>query len=66
MADMLTLKEAKTRKSPSPSSSSHEASSDDGLPPPLPPSQPKGFSLGLNLGGLGLSTIAKEGEKTAE
>jgi hypothetical protein len=38
-----------------------------GLPPPIPPKKPAGFSLNLAVGGLGLSTLAKtEGGKTAE
>ena len=41
-------------------------SSDAGLPPAIPVSKPKGFSLGLSLGGLGLSTVARDGERTAE
>ena len=41
--------------------------SDMGLPPPLPVSKPKGFGLNLAIGGLGLSTLAKnDGGKTAE
>lgn len=40
--------------------------SDDGLPPPLQPSRPQGFALKLPIAGLGLSTVAKEGEWTAE
>jgi len=41
--------------------------SDSGLPPPIPEIEmrkPSGFSLAI--GGLGLSTVAKDGEKTAE
>lgn len=41
------------------------SSSDDGLPPPLPVA--KTFALPkLAIGGLGLSTVAKDGGKTAE
>ena len=41
--------------------------SDMGLPPPLPVSRPKGLGLSLAIGGLGLSTLAKnDGGKTAE
>lgn len=43
--------------------------SDDGLPLPLPPPKLNAglqMKLGLNLGGLGLSTVAKDGGKTAE
>ena len=38
--------------------------SDEGLPPPLPVATRPSFNL--KIGGLGLSTIAKEGQKTAE
>jgi len=38
-----------------------------GLPPPLPPSRPAKLGLSLAIGGLGLSTLAKnDGGKTAE
>jgi len=37
-----------------------------GLPPPLPAYKPKGLGFNLKIGGLGLSTVAKDGEKTAE
>ena len=42
--------------------------SDDGLPPPLPKPKPAGLGgLKLQIGGLGLSTLAKvDGGKTAE
>ena len=38
--------------------------SDEGLPPPLPKAPAKfgGFKLGLNLGGLGMSTLKPEGQ----
>ena len=41
-----------------------ESDSDEGLPPPLPiqPAKPGGFKLGLNLGGLGMSTLKAEGQ----
>ena len=40
-------------------------SSDDGLPPVIPVART--FALPkLAIGGLGLSTLAKDGEKTAE
>ena len=38
--------------------------SDEGLPPPIPVASRPSFNL--KIGGLGLSTIAKEGKKTAE
>ena len=38
-----------------------------GLPPPLPPSKPQKLGLSLAIGGLGLSTLAKNDEgRTAE
>lgn len=69
MADMKTLVESQQQKNaerqPSDSSSNYGSdSSDAGLPPPLPPSNKLG--LKLNVGGLGLSTVAKDGGKTAE
>ena len=49
------------------SSSSGSEDSDAGLPPPMPVSRPVGMNLNLNIGGLGLSTLAKtDGGKTAE
>ena len=65
------------KKPPTPSSSSssdknmnqyldESDSSDAGLPPPLPVSKPKGLP-GLQMAGLGLSTLKAPGQdKTAE
>ena len=61
IADMKTLAQAKAKPKVE---SSHSSDSDEGLPPPIPQSKPMGFKLAI--GGLGLSTIAKEGQKTAE
>lgn len=40
--------------------------SDMGLPPELPVSKPRGLGFSLAIQGLGLSTVAQEGGKTAE
>ena len=58
------------RKTLSPSRSSDDSDSDQGLPPPIPTKPPgiPGFQMPkLSIGGLGLSTLAKGEEgKTAE
>lgn len=49
-----------------PKSEPARSDSDDGLPPPILPSKPAGLGFKLNIGGLSLSTVAKDGGKTAE
>ena len=64
MADMQVLQDAKSK----PKEKTYDTDSDDsdaGLPPPIPISKPKGLP-GLKIGGLGLSTLANNGGKTAE
>ena len=61
---MLVLQEAKKK----PVENLQETDSDDsdaGLPPPIPVKKPSAMP-NLNIGGLGLSTLAKNGGKTAE
>jgi hypothetical protein len=66
LGDMQVLYEAKKRPESKCSYSQPESDSDDGLPPPVP-SKPLGSGIpGLAVGGLGMSTIAKDGQKTAE
>ena len=66
LGDLQVLNDAKKRPQSKSSKSQSESDSDDGLPPPLP-SKPLGFKIpGLAVSGLGISTIAKDGEKTAE
>ena len=68
MGDMQVLKqEIQDKRSKVDSLSSGSEDSDAGLPPPMPVSRPGGMNLNLNIGGLGLSTLAKtDGGKTAE
>ena len=64
LGDMQVLMDAK-KKPKSESSLSDSDDSDAGLPPPIPITKPKGLP-GLKIGGLGLSTLANNGGKTAE
>jgi len=66
LADMQILKDQKNAaKKKAPSNS--DSDSDAGLPPPIPVNNPSKVLPKLNIGGLGLSTLAKgDGEKTAE
>ena len=53
------------KKKPQENIQETDSDSDAGLPPPIPMTKPKGLP-GLNIGGLGLSTLANNGGKTAE
>jgi hypothetical protein len=53
------------KKPKSESSLSDSDDSDAGLPPPIPVKKPAAIS-NLKIGGLGLSTLANNGGKTAE
>jgi hypothetical protein len=55
-----------TNNKPDEESEYSDSDSDAGLPPPIP-KKPLGFKMpGLAIGGLGISTLAKDGGKTAE
>ena len=66
MGDMQVLMDAKKKPAGNQSETSRsESDSDAGLPPPLPVKKPMALP-NLNIGGLGLSTLAGDGGKTAE
>jgi len=70
LGDMQALHDAKNKpndqSSSSGSGSGSGTDSDEGLPPPIPPENKLSFLPKLAIGGLGISTLAKDGEKTAE
>lgn len=63
LADMETLKKSKAAPALKDQSSSD---SDDGLPPDIQMQPAPIPGLRLNIGGLGLSTISRDGGRTAE
>ena len=63
LGDMQVLMDAKNK--PKSESSYSDSDSDAGLPPPIPVKKPMAMP-NLKIGGLGLSTLAGDGGKTAE